>query len=808
MHYTKKKATNRWLLAMMLGLFITRSLAGQSIIGQINDQNGPAPFANVLLLQPTDSLLIKGAVAGVDGRFSIEAVRANDYLLKITSAGYQEFFQHVTVTSGTTNLGTLTIREDAQQLDEVVVQAQRPLFEQKIDRTVVNVQSSITASSGTALDVLEKSPGVTVDRSNNSLALAGKQGVRVMINGKMTRMPMQAVVQMLNGTNAENVETIELITTPPAKYEAEGDAGIINIVMKKATDEGTNGSYSVFAGYGQREKWGGNVNFNHRKKKFNLFGNYAYRKDATFQVFGNNRILENNDGTSTMTDTNSDRDAFTATQSAQLGFDYQATDQLIVGGGLNIFRSNWEMDALNTIRITTDGSLDSGIDLYNQEINNFDYIVGNFNVSYDLSEKSNLSAELDYIDFDSFNPTSYQQEDYDANDQLIGTEEFRSGKITPIKTWVPRIDYTLSLSDNTNFEAGLKAAINELENDVSVENLMGELWTLDPELSQVAFLNEDIFAAYSSISFKASPKLDMKVGLRYEHTITNIDTQTEQDVVDRNFGKVFPSVFLNRKINDSQSWVLSYSRRITRPTFRDIAPFVIFLDPNTFWTGNEALLPATTDAVRAEYRYKAYLISFQFSRDDAAIANFQPRIEGERQLTSAENLDYRNNFNVSLTLPITVNDWWDMQYNVTGNYQETFVNHLEQEIALSNANLQFNGSNSFKLPKNWKFELSGFFFTPGYFGISKFRSAGALNLGLEKKLNEERGTFRLSLTDAFNNRNFIGETLIPEENLNVRRSFFLESQIVNLSFSRNFGNNKLKKLRNKGAGSREEQGRL
>jgi len=803
--------TIKRLLAIAVCLSCISLKAQTTLTGTVYDQDEAASFATVLLLQPSDSSLVKGSISDVDGVFRLEAIETGRYLLKISSIGYLDAFQEVVIEErGSQDLGRITIVENAAQLDEVVVQAQRPLFEQKIDRTVVNVQSSITASAGTALDVLEKSPGVTVDRSNNSLALAGKQGVRVMINGKMSRMPLTAVVQMLGGMNAENVETIELITTPPAKYEAEGDAGIINIVLKKTEDEGTNGSYSISAGYGEKEKNGASINFNHRNKKLNIFGNYSFRRDNTRQLFGNNRILTRDDGSINETDTNSGRDPVTNTHNGQLGFDFQLNDNIVIGSNFSYFSSDWDMDALNEVIIITDNVLESRIELFNQEINANHYYVANVNFSFDLSEKSNLSTELDFINFDSDNPTDYQQFDYDDQNQQVGSSEFRSSKITPIQTWVPRIDYSLTIGENYNFEAGLKAAINTLDNDVSISNLQNGAFVRDPELSNIAFLNEDIFAAYTSLSFKLTPKIDSKIGLRYEHTITDLDTPTEQDVVSRNFGRVFPSIFLNKKINDNNSWVLSYSRRITRPTFQDIAPFVIFLDPNTFWTGNEALLPSITDAFRAEYRYKSYLISFQFSRDDDAIARFQPRIDdnSERQLTSAENMEYRDNYNVSITLPITVTDWWDMQYNILGIYQKTFVNHLETTVALDATSVSINGSNAFTLPKNWKLELSGFYFSPSYFGISRFQAAGAFNVGIEKKLNNDKGTFRFTLTDAFNTRNFVGETLIPEENLNVRRLFDLEGRIFNLSFSRNFGNNKLKRLRNKQSSSSEEQGRL
>jgi outer membrane receptor for monomeric catechols len=218
------------------------------------------------------------------------------------------------------SIGGIEIPEKVEQLNEVVIQAEKPMFEQKIDRTIINVRSNISRAGGSALDVLQRSPGVTVDKMNSAVSLSGKQGVRIMINGKLSRIPMSAVVQMLGGINAENIERIELITTPPSKYEAEGDAGMINIVMKKLEDKGTNGNASVFTGYGRRGKYGATLNLNSRSKNLNVFGDLSTRNDYSTQYFTtrwaipiNNQINE--------TASNNHRDSFTGANSGSVGLE-------------------------------------------------------------------------------------------------------------------------------------------------------------------------------------------------------------------------------------------------------------------------------------------------------------------------------------------------------------------------------------------------------------------------------------------------------------------------------------------------------
>ncbi|WP_422361902.1 TonB-dependent receptor domain-containing protein [Reichenbachiella sp.] len=803
---------NFTLLTVCLNvLSITTLIAQVSLSGVVKDANAGVSFANVLLLNPQDSSLVKGAVSDAEGAFKLDA-NSGAYLFRISSIGYKDHFSTIQVKDENHDLGIILLTEDAEQLEEVVVVADKPIFEQRIDRTVINVQSSITASAGSALDILEKSPGVTVDRSNYSLALAGKSGVRVMINGKISRMPLSAAVQMLEGMNADNVESVELITTPPAKYEAEGDAGLINIVLKQTSDVGTNGSFSLFTGYGGGEKVGGSLNFNHRKKGWNIFGNYSYRLDHTDQLNGNDKIILTDAGDENRTSTVSHRDPITYSHNAQLGFDYQLTKNTLVGAGVTFFDRDWNMDAVNSVDFMVNENPSYLLTMLNHEVNKSTYFVYNANAEHKLGERHTLSAEVDYITFDSSNPTDYQQnfQDLDGSNGTSNLPDIRSSKETPLRTLVPRVDYTFQINENTKLEAGVKGAFNSLDNSVQVIYVENGATTIDPDLTREVDMTEDILAAYSSISFKATEKLGINLGLRYEHTTTDLDSRTEQNVVNREYGQWFPSVFINKTINDNHSWVLSYSRRVTRPTFNEIAPFVIFMDPTTFWTGNEALLPAITNNFKAEYRWKSTLISAQYSRDEDAIVGFQPRLadNGRTQLVSAENMNYRDNYSGSITVPITVTDWWEMQYTVTGIYSISETDQLDTPVRVSAFNARFNGSNTFTLPKNFTFEVSAFMGTPSYFGISKFQSYAIVNFGLEKKLKDDQGSFKLSLTDAFSGRDFKGETLVPEENLNLRRRFRFENQVFNLTYTRSFGNNKLKKRRNKAAASQEEQRRI
>ncbi|MEO5906388.1 MAG: carboxypeptidase regulatory-like domain-containing protein, partial [Saprospiraceae bacterium] len=286
-----KKTSFYCTFILFLGLVISfSSLSGQSnLTGTIFDANRESvPYANVLLLTTTDSTLFRGSVAGDNGKFEINNIPSGSYLLRVSMIGYVELHSEIFQLDGnpgTKDFGELVINEDVVLMNAAIVIAKKPLFEQRIDRMVVNVANSITSAGTTALEVLERSPGVMVNRQNDAISLSGKNGVVVMINGRINYMQMDAVVRMLEGMSSDNIERIEIITTPPAGFDAEGNAGYINIVLRKNLEEGFNGSMGGNVGFGKGIQASGNTNFNLRRGKTNFYGDYTYVKKSQDQIF-------------------------------------------------------------------------------------------------------------------------------------------------------------------------------------------------------------------------------------------------------------------------------------------------------------------------------------------------------------------------------------------------------------------------------------------------------------------------------------------------------------------------------------------
>lgn len=785
--------------------------AQQSIQGQLLDEaDVPLSYASIMLLNTTDSTLIKGDLSTEEGSFELTNIAPDTYLLAVSMVGYDDYFSnHFTVDDGDLNLGTIRMSSGGLDLTEVEVVARKPLYEQRIDRLVVNVAQSITSTGNTALEVLERSPGVMVDRLGDGISISGRNGVVIMINNKVSQLPVSALIQLLSGMPADNIERIEIITTPPANFDAQGNAGIISIILKKNLDEGLNGNINLTAGYGVHEKYGGSINFNYRKGIVNVFGDYGYNFNHTAQEFTNYRAVTQN-GSLLETDNVSDRDPRTATQNARLGVDVQVSDNTVIGILTTYGHRDWNMDAINTIDLLTDQVLTERIVSTNDEINVWESYLANFNLQHTFGNEGRLSFDLDYAAYTNDNPTFYVNELFNTAEELISTNQLRVGKDTPIDIYVAKIDYSQALSEGLNLEVGLKGTSSIFDNDFSVENLVQGIWVSDDDFTAKFSLDEQIGAAYTALSWELSKKTSFKGGLRYEYTDSNLGTATEPDIVDRQYGNWFPSLFLTQNTGDNQELQLSYSRRINRPAYTQLAPFVIFLDPNTLLTGNVALQPDFTDAFRAGYRYKSWFLSLEYSYTDQAIAGFQPQIDPEtnQQINSPTNLDSRQAVSANLSFPLQITPWWSSRSNLVGVYSRNEADFDEGTVDITNTSLLANTTHTFKLPADITMEISGYYLSPTVFGFIKSRPLGDINIGFQREVGKNGGTLRVNLSDVFLSGNYVAVGKVPELNIDYRGKYGFAERTLTVAYSRNFGNNKVKEARRRSGGSDAERQRV
>jgi outer membrane receptor protein involved in Fe transport len=687
------------------------------------------------------------------------------------------------------------------------VAALRPLYEQRIDRMIINVQNSITSAGGNGLEVLARSPGIDVNEINQVISINGRSGVQILINGRLSRLPMSAIMEMLRSTDASNIDKIEIYETPPAHLDAEGNGGVINIILVKSKDYGTNGSYSLNAGYGRRFKYGASIKLNHRTEKLNLYSSYSLSHRFTRDYYRFDRIV-NQQGNLIDTDSRNDRDGESLRNSGEIGLDYSITKKTIIGFLASGYLADIEVISDNTSTFSQNDLPFSIIENENKETEKQKYGLLNLNVQHHISEKSTINFDVDHLQYRSDNPSNYVNNFFDGNQNMTGQSETIIASKTPIKNWSAKVDYNKNFTDDLSFQFGLKATTSRFNNVVEARERQGSDFVILENFSQHYDLEENIAAAYSSIDFQLDDKTSMNIGLRYEFTDYLLTTPDNPVFLDREFGYLFPSFFISRNINETNQFQLSYSRRITRPAFYELAPFVTFIDPNTFFIGNPRLLPGISNNIKTSYKLKSILFSLSYGYSQDPIKVYQPVIDPETntQFLTTLNLDKEHSFSMSLLIPLHPTSWWDIQNKVSGDIERLIVEKEDEAINLDTRAFALNVINTFKLPKGFSLEIAGQYKTTGYYGLLEVQPRGYLNVGLQKKFAD--GNLRLNASDIFHTNIWKSDTTIPELGLDNQLVVDVETRVIFLTYTSNFGKSSVKGKRRRETSSEEEQLRI
>ena len=629
-----------------------------------------------------------------------------------------------------------------------------------------------------------------------------------MINGKINYMPVESVVQMLSGMGSDNIEKIELITTPPANFDAEGNAGFINIVLRENQNLGFNGNASVTAGYGNGEMGNANLNFNYRKNKLNFFGSYSYTLDAQYQEVLNRRET-NFQGDQSFSRAFTERYPHERVHTVRTGVDFKLGSKTTLGLLAAGYDNKWTMEADNVASTITNGMFVDSLTLKNNERNQWKHIMGNVNLEHKLNDGEKLTLNLDRLYYIDENPNTYDINYFDVNGNLFDSEETRSDKTTPIDIYVAQLDYEKSHSDFLSMQAGLKAALSEFNNDVSVEIFENNQWNTIERFTNVSDLSELRLMAYVSFDYKLDQNNSFKIGLRYEHTDSELNTVKEGTVVDREFGNLFPTVYYSKTINDNQSVALSYNKRITRPTFNDMAPFAIFIDPSLYFFGNAGLQPSISDNIKLDYRLSSVYLSLQYSKEDSTIARFQDFVDPEtnEQSFRPTNLSSVDQFSASLSFPIRVTRHWEMQNNIIATYTDIQSYYEEELVTIDNFNYNINSTQSFLLGGGYSMELNGFYRSDNLWGRSTLEAFYGITYGFQKKF-DNGSVLRFNVRDVFNSIEWAGGTDLPDQGFSTYGIWDFSNTTFSIGYSMSFGNSEAKAFRKRTTGSEEEQNRV
>jgi iron complex outermembrane receptor protein len=767
----------------------------------------PVPFANVLLLSAIDSSLTKGTLTNESGEYHIDDIPKGDFLLRFSAVGFTTFTtgRFSFPLSERESAKTFMMSEDLMQLDEVVVRGEKPLYEQQIDRTVVNVESSIMTKGSSALQVLERSPGVFIDMRNSTISMNGKNGVMVMLNGKIIRMPMTDLIAMLNGTTANDIEKIELITTPPAKYDADGTAGLINIVMKRKDGMGTTGSMSLSGGYGWGEKGTASMSIGYGSSRVNTFASYSFVHD---------RMSDGWDAVSTqdmplfggplyVTAGSHQKSTFN-NQNISAGIDL-LLKKTTIGTSVNYNGSLYDKDLStygNYLIIETDSlqSMDNSI----ASKGNWHNVASNIFLEQQLRSNEKINFDLDYVRYSGNSPTNGITTFTDRNgnevipDGEIFSQEQRGTSKSTINVSVFKIDYSRQINSIFKVETGVKGTRTTSSSLSSISTLAEGKWTTTERYTNDTDMHETIGAAYSSLSAQLNPSTSIVGGLRYEHSSTQSKAKKEENRIDRELGMFFPSLFISRKMNDHSELQLSYTKRISRPTFNDLASYLLYLDPMSVASGNPSLKPTVTNNIKLGVSIHGYAFSILASRDENPIVLYQLNETPAQDLmyNNPQNMAYQNNLMFQTDIPVTFTKWWNMNVGFVGGLRQFRLLHTKDNIEKTYTALSINGRQSFTLPWNVSLEISGWYNSRQYDGSKKIDGFGMLNAGIKKDLINNWGSIQLSVTDLLKSMRVSGYfgTLTEEAfSLNAHFVYGAESyddRIIRLTYSRTFGNSK------------------
>lgn len=806
------------LIACLLACGASFAQKLNTVSGKVVDEKTvPVSFAVVRLLQYPDTVLVKSVSTSIDGEFKITGLKTGEYQLSISIVGFKTKKTTHFLLKDDLQLPAIGMESVSKQLKEVSVQGRKPFVEHQIDKTVLNVENSLTATGSTALEVLEKAPGVQIDRNSDQIKLNNKSGVVVMIDGKSNFLSGADITTLLSNMSSDQIGTIELITNPSAKYDAAGNAGIINIKLKRNKAYGTNGTVSFNTGQGIMPdspsdlfRAGVNLNLNHRQGKWNIFGNGAIARKAQFNNTFLTRTTASNGVFSDLTQ-NFDRKNRGVGFQGKIGADYYASEKTVFGVMLDANTVNTKLTNFSNTDINAlqNGAVSRSYIL--QDANSSSPVgnlTANFNIKHDFDKKGkSLSFDMDFSGFSNKKDENFLANYLNASGNPTNQTSLRNNTDADIKVYAAKTDFTLPVSKTMKIETGLKSSYVVTNNDFLSEQLIGGVWQNDIGKSNNFVYKENINAVYGSLS-KEWKVWQVQLGLRAEHTHSNGTSVTDNKSVERNYLSLFPTVFVNQKISENHNIRYSYGRRVDRPNYQQLNPFVFYMDPLAVDQGNPYLKPQFTNSYQVSYSYKEISFSLSYSDTRDMITQISQQDDATRVISVIrQNLGRSQNYSADLYVPVRIAKWWNIQNNVSIYYGK--FNDGNIEGAAYNAGkvaVNLYTSNSFTLPQNFSIEISAWLNSPRVNGVEQTTIyQGALNAGIQKTLLDKKLKLRLNMDDILLTNHWEGKLVYQNINMKVVNRY--TSRRANFSISYNFGNQNVKSARSRNTATDDIKGR-
>lgn len=810
------------ILLFVAGALSTSVINAQKITGFVKDDDGKGVNkATVTLLDAKDSSSLKLAVTDKEGAYSFEP-GSGEYFVSVSHVGYVPAWSKKVANHGDVVVPDLQLIKASGALTGVTVSSKKPMVEVKADRTILNVEGTINATGNDALELLRKAPGVLLDKDDN-ISLAGKNGVQVFIDGKPTPLAGADLAAYLKSVQSSQVESIELITNPSAKYEAAGNAGIINIKLKKNKTFGANGSVSAGYNIAVYPKYNGGIALNYRNKNVNIFGNYNYNKHRS-----NNHFNLFRDVADTIFDGKTLMQMRRNTHGFKGGVDFfvskRSTLGVMVNGNItdDDFNSDSRTPIIPKSTMTTDRILVATNENI-QERNNL-----NFNLNYRYVDTSGREFNLD-ADYGLFRIKGNQLQPNFYYDPAMNTELSRSVyrfiSPTDIDIYSMKGDYEQNFKGG-RLGAGFKVSIIETDNNFgryNVVQMKPEIKELDVDRSNQFDYSENINAGYLNYN-KQYKGFMIQAGLRVENTTSTGDSYSlnpdgtvnygNKETFKRTYTDFFPSAAITFNKNPMSQWGFSYSRRIDRPAYQDLNPFEFKLDEYSYMKGNTKLRPQYTNIISLTNTYKYKLtttLSYSHVKDIFSQVVYRDEVESSKGFMTKENLANQDVVNLSISYPFQYKSYSAFA-NFNGNYSHYKADLSkdpsdDRKVDLSVFSFNIYMQHALKIgKKGWSAEVSGWYNSPSVWGgMFETNSLWSVDAGVQKPIFEGKGNIKVSVTDIFYTIKWKGENNFDEQR--ILASGYGESRQLRASLTWRFGNNQVKAARQRKSGLEDESKR-
>ncbi len=759
--------------------------------------------ATVSLILAKDSTLVRSDISNQAGQFSFPFTDTIQMLISVSAIGYQTQIKIINQQSSV----SIIMVAASKALKEVVITSKKPMIEVKPDKVVFNVENSINAIGNTGFDLLRKSPGVVID-NNDNVSLLGN-GVAIYIDNKPSPLTGKEMSSFLRSLQSTDIEAIELIKNPSAKYDAAGTGGIVNIRLKKNKNYGLNGNANAGYGIGTFSKYNTGFSVNYRNKKINIFSNFSNN-------WGKNKGYINlyREQSDSIYDQKSNNLSRTSGQNIKVGFDYFINKMSTIGTLVSLFADTWDDVNKASTPILSLITKIPGNTLVANNTSNGKKLNANFNINYHYTDTSGheWNTDVDYGVFTT-NNNSYQPNQYKTPDLRTILEEKNYTILTGrnINLFTIKSDYEQNLAGG-RLGAGIKASFVTTNNGFDFSNVINQQNIIDSNRSNKFTLTENIYAAYINYQRKIN-KWDVQAGLRAEQTNTKATLAGASTLADkeikRTYTNFFPSLGVSYQLNTNNSLNMNYSRRIDRPGYPSLNPFESKIDELSYQKGNPFLKPEYTNSISLTHTYKYTLnTSVGYSRTTDFSTQITDTVEGKRNFIQQRNAGTQQNIYINISYPFNVTKWWSVYANVSGSRLINRVNLGPGRISnIAVTSYGFFNQHTITLPKKITLEVSGFYNSPSIWGGTFLnRAFWGVDAGLQKRLMKDKATIKMSVSDIFNSMQWRG--ISNFSGLYMDASGGWESRQFKLSFTYRFGRKEIKSQRKRITGSEELNKRL